>query len=88
MKLRWLAMPGIKFALGENVKQSSTGAIANTTRYPQTRMGVEALMRDRFLAARDYIAAQDGLRGGTTTRAPRRDLELEALAEILAAASA
>ena len=65
------AMPGIKFALGENVKQSNWGD-KFTTRYPQTRMGVETLMRDRFLAAREYIAGHE-----------RVDLELEALAEIL-----
>ncbi len=66
------APPGIKFALGENVKQSNWGDDF-TTRYPQTRMGVETLMRDRFLAAREYAAHHD-----------RRDLELEALAEVLA----
>jgi imidazolonepropionase-like amidohydrolase len=65
------APPGIKFALGENVKQSNWGDDF-TTRYPQTRMGVETLMRDRLLAAREYAAQHD-----------RRDLELEALAEVL-----
>jgi imidazolonepropionase-like amidohydrolase len=65
------APPGIKFALGENVKQSNWGDDF-TTRYPQTRMGVETLMRDRFLAAREYAARHD-----------RKDLELEALAEVL-----
>jgi imidazolonepropionase-like amidohydrolase len=66
------AKPGIKFALGENVKQSNWGDDYKT-RYPQTRMGVEAIMRDRFLAAREYAKKHD-----------RVDLELEALAEILA----
>ena len=67
VKLRWNsakpqdmffegAMPGIKFALGENVKQSNWGD-RNTTRYPQTRMGVETLMRDRFTKAREYAEA-------------------------------
>ncbi|MFI5402870.1 MAG: amidohydrolase, partial [Planctomycetota bacterium] len=65
------APQGIKFALGENVKQSNWGDDF-TTRYPQTRMGVETLMRDRLLAAREYAAHHD-----------RRDLELEALAEVL-----
>ncbi|MHC4548266.1 MAG: amidohydrolase family protein [Planctomycetota bacterium] len=65
------AMPGIKFALGENVKQSNWGD-EFTVRYPQTRMGVETLIRDRFLAAREYLAGHD-----------RTDLELEALAEVL-----
>jgi N-acetylglucosamine-6-phosphate deacetylase len=69
------AIPGIKFALGENVKQSNWGA-ANTWRYPQTRMGVETIIRDRFLAAREYLASRG-------TPGFRRDLELEALGEIL-----
>lgn len=47
------AKPGIKFALGENVKQSNWGSTV-TGRYPQTRMGVETLIRDRFIAAREY----------------------------------
>ena len=72
------AMPGVKFALGENVKQSNWGD-KYKTRYPQTRMGVEQLIRDRFRAALEYDAAQkkkDGL-------PPRRDLQLEALLEIV-----
>jgi imidazolonepropionase-like amidohydrolase len=84
IKLRWNsktpedmhfegAKPGIKFALGENVKQSNWGD-DKTTRYPQTRMGVETIMRDRFTKAREYASDSD---------APR-DLELEVLAEILA----
>lgn len=47
------AKPGIKFALGENVKQSNWGDRFKT-RYPQSRMGVETLIRDRFVAAREY----------------------------------
>ncbi|MCW5754509.1 MAG: amidohydrolase family protein [Phycisphaeraceae bacterium] len=70
------AVPGIKFALGENVKQSNWGDRFRT-RYPQSRMGVETYIRDRFLAARAYDAAR---RAGEQ---PRPDLELEALAEIL-----
>ncbi len=66
------AKPGIKFALGENVKQSNWQS--PRTRYPQSRMGVETLIRDRFIAAQEYARAAN----------PRRDLELEALAEILA----
>jgi imidazolonepropionase-like amidohydrolase len=71
------APPGIKFALGENVKQSNWGDTF-TSRYPKSRMGVETLIRDRFIAAREYAAQR--ARGGA---AVRRDLELEALAEIL-----
>ena len=72
------AMPGVKFALGENVKQSNWGD-KFTTRYPQTRMGVEQMIRDRFRAALEYDAAmkkKDGL-------PPRRDLQLDALLEIV-----
>lgn len=83
------AMPGIKFALGENPKHTNAGD-RNVVRYPQTRMGVEALIRDRFTAAKQYLeaqkrtqtAAQPG-RSMAETLPPRRDLELEALAEIL-----
>jgi len=71
------APPGIKFALGENVKQSNWGD-RFTTRYPQTRMGVETIIRDRFNAARHYAQ-----RRAKDPDATRRDLELEALAEIL-----
>lgn len=71
------APPGIKFALGENPRQVNWGLPGNErTRYPQTRMGVETLIRDRFTAAREY--AMD------TSPNKRRDLQLEALAEILA----
>ncbi len=86
IKLRWGAdaeglvfegaPSGVKFALGENVKQSNWGE-AMTVRYPQTRMGVEQIMRDHFLAARAYASA---LSSGQPVR---RDLRLEALVEIL-----
>ncbi len=72
------AMPGVKFALGENVKQANWGD-SFTTRYPQTRMGVEQLMRDRFRAAQEYDAAWKSKSG----LPPRRDLQLEALSEIV-----
>jgi N-acetylglucosamine-6-phosphate deacetylase len=76
------AVPGIKFALGENVKQSNWGD-KHTTRYPQTRMGVEQWIRDRFLTARDYMQEWEEWRSKKRGAAPRRDLQLEALAEIL-----
>lgn len=69
--------PGIKFALGENVKQSNWGD-RNTTRYPQTRLGVETLMRDRFIRAKEYAQR------GNKTEHGYRDIELETLAQILA----
>jgi imidazolonepropionase-like amidohydrolase len=71
------AIPGIKFALGENVKGGNS--TQEGWRYPQTRMGVETLLRDRFTAAKEYAAAKKA--GGPGFR---RDLELDALAEILA----
>jgi len=92
IKLRWGSLPeemkfsgappGIKFALGENVKQSNWGE-RFTTRYPQTRMGVEQLMRDEFHAARDYRQRFANWRADQDALPPRVDLELEAVAEIL-----
>jgi N-acetylglucosamine-6-phosphate deacetylase len=75
------AAPGIKFALGENVKQSNWGE-KFVTRFPQTRMGVQTFDANRFTAAKQYLAAWDNYRrnGGLP---PRRDLELEALGEVL-----
>lgn len=75
------AIPGIKFALGENPKQSNWG-IENPTRYPQTRMGVEELIRERFAAARDYENRRDAA-AARKLRLPRRDLQLDAISEIL-----
>jgi N-acetylglucosamine-6-phosphate deacetylase len=77
------APPSIKFALGENVKQSNWGD-EYTTRYPQTRMGVEQVLRQSFLAARDYRDSWARYDADDPTQiAPRRNLQLEALAEIL-----
>ena len=86
IKLRWGEGPEglkfggndgfIKFALGENVKQSNWGT-ANKTRFPQTRMGVEQVFVDAFTRAKEY---QQAKASGQTVR---RDLELDALVEIL-----
>ena len=75
------APPGIKFALGENVKQSNWGD-KYVTRFPQTRMGVRTFIANRFIAAQQYLKAWADFkkRGGLP---PRRDLELEALGEII-----
>ncbi len=91
IKLRWGgtyddlkfadAPAGIKFALGENVKQSNWEG--PKTRYPQTRMGVEQLFRDRFNSAQAYDAAWKRWSRERTGLPPRRDLELDAIAEIL-----
>jgi len=75
------APPGIKFALGENVKQSYlTERLA--TRFPQTRMGVRTLMANRFTAAREYLREIEKART-TGVLPPRRDLELETIGEII-----
>lgn len=76
------APPGVKFALGENPKQSNWGE-RFTTRYPQTRMGVEQIIRDAFHAARDYERQWNTYNANPTGIPPRRDLELDALVEIV-----
>jgi N-acetylglucosamine-6-phosphate deacetylase len=76
------AAPGIKFALGENVKQSNAGE-RFVTRYPQTRMGVEQLVLDAFRAAQHYQRAWNAWRQEPQGIPPRVDLELEALVEVL-----
>lgn len=87
IKLRWglapedmkfSGWPGfIKFALGENVKQSNWGDF-NVVRFPQTRMGVEQVYEDEFTRAEAYIKAMQD-----PAQLVRRDLELDAIAEIL-----
>ena len=82
------AMPGIKFALGENVKRSSTPNLPGVQRrYPNTRMGVEETIRDAFVRARDYKREWDEYRAKSAKDKnlvpPRRDLQLEPLVEVL-----
>lgn len=73
----------IKFALGENVKQSNWGN-DKTSRFPQTRMGVEQVFYDAFQRAREYRAKHEAFKkGGKNAEPPAIDLELEALSEIL-----
>lgn len=91
IKLRWGQTPEqmkiagadgfIKFALGENVKQSNWGD-RSVTRYPQTRMGVEQVYINYFSKAQQYdlLVKKKAL---NTTMNFRRDLELEALSEII-----
>jgi imidazolonepropionase-like amidohydrolase len=67
----------IKFALGENVRQSNDGGTA--TRFPTSRLGVEAVYRRAFTAAQDYAARRARAEPGF-----RRDERLEVLAGILA----
>ncbi len=85
------ALPGIKFALGENPKRPGGGAGGRQgngpPRYPATRMGVEYVIRDAFIRARAYQQQwQEYERrkgSGEAVVAPRRDLQLEPLVEIL-----
>ncbi|MFM8771811.1 MAG: amidohydrolase family protein [Candidatus Kapaibacterium sp.] len=72
------SVPTVKFALGENVKQANWGD-RYTVRYPQTRMGVEEIMRDAFRTAKEY---ERDLRANDPTKPVRRDLQLDALVEI------
>jgi len=99
VKLRWGAdaeglkfqgaPPGIKFALGENPKRSNFNASAAgvPARYPQTRMGVMDVISDAFTEARVYqqewATYNAGTRNGIKPTLPRRDLEMEALVQIL-----
>jgi imidazolonepropionase-like amidohydrolase len=93
IKLRWGvndtalkfagADPFIKFALGENVKNTRS---INNVRFPDTRMGVEEVLADAFNRARDYEKAMKAYnnRPKNSKMLPvRRDLELDALVEIL-----
>jgi imidazolonepropionase-like amidohydrolase len=87
--------PFIKFALGENVKRSSMPM--GNVRFPDTRMGVEQVLTDAFTRAKDYQkaiwAASVGSKPNPKSKTPmvgadpmlvvRRDLELDALVEIL-----
>ena len=86
VKTRWGSLPDeykivgaprtVKFALGENPKRSPT-------RYPNTRMGVQEIIRDHFLAARDYEKEWKNWEKTKTGLPPRRDLRMEALLDIL-----
>tara|TARA_B100000427_G_scaffold328542_1_gene341916 strand:- start:2295 stop:4736 length:2442 start_codon:yes stop_codon:yes gene_type:complete len=104
VKFRWGSLPNdllyedaspfIKFALGENVKQSNWGDM-QTIRFPQSRMGVEQVFYDNFIRAREYGQAQYDYRqllrktkrrdiiAGRGPLEPRRDLELDALLQII-----
>jgi len=98
IKLRWGqpasklpfegALPGIKFALGENPKRSNFSRPGQPQRYPATRMGVEETIRSAFTEARDYKKAWDDYNkrfsaGEKNLIPPRRDLKLEPLVEVL-----
>lgn len=78
------APPGIKFAMGENVRQTTRSPQpGQTIRYPRTRQGTIETMRDAFLRARDYKKSWEDFRAGKTRVQPRKDLELEPLVEVI-----
>lgn len=98
IKLRWGqpasklpfegAVPGIKFALGENPKRSNFSLPGQPRRYPATRMGVEETIRTAFAEARDYKKTWDDYdkkvaAGDKDAVAPRRNLQLDPLVEVL-----
>ncbi|MCS7025267.1 MAG: amidohydrolase [Bryobacteraceae bacterium] len=87
------ATPGIKFALGENPKRQGMAPSGRSAtppqnlRYPATRMGVEDVIRQAFLEARAYQQDWKNYHArkarGETVLAPRRNLKLEPLVEVL-----
>jgi imidazolonepropionase-like amidohydrolase len=99
IKLRWGqpasalpfegALPGIKFALGENPKRSNFPPFPGTPqRYPATRLGVEEVLRQAFSEARDYKKKWNEYdrrkaAGEATLIPPRRNMVLEPLVEVL-----
>ncbi len=85
IKMRWGALPEglkfegapetVKFALGENVFRRDM--------YPDTRMGVEQIIKDRFQEARDYEARWQEWEETGQGKPPRRDLRKDALLDIM-----
>ena len=74
----------IKFALGENVKQSNMSRSSN--RFPQSRMGVEQVFTDYFQRAKEYDLTWKAYNSNPKkekSNAPRVDLELQNIAEII-----
>jgi len=98
VKMRWGKPPeelifkeaprGIKFALGENVKRSNYHPPGAAPRFPATRMGVEAVLREAFEEARAYKKEWHDYEAKAGSAAdkplpPRRNLRLEVLRDIL-----
>jgi len=94
IKLRWgdepdelvvdSAKPGIKFALGENPKQSNWSN--DNPRYPRTRQGVNQIILEKFQQAADYQQAIETAPSGRSARdavPPRPNHEMDAIAELL-----
>jgi imidazolonepropionase-like amidohydrolase len=81
------AVPGLKLALGENPKSFGAGRMPGPRRYPATRQGVEFVIRDAFTRAKAYQQTWTDYRkrrsAGEEVVEPRRDLQLEPIAEVL-----
>jgi imidazolonepropionase-like amidohydrolase len=74
----------IKFASGENPKR----VYGSRDQLPSTRMGNFAVQRDAFVQAQEYMREWDTYndklkRGDKDVTPPKRDLKLEALADVL-----
>jgi imidazolonepropionase-like amidohydrolase len=88
VKMRWGGLPEelklenaprfVKFALGENPKRCCFEG-----RYPDTRMGTQSIIRDHFMAARDYEREWQRWEETGEGLPPRRDLRMEAILDIL-----
>ena len=88
VKMRWGSLPDslklegatrtVKFALGENPKRCCYEG-----RYPRSRMGTQEIIRDHFLAARDYRREWQEWEKTKKGLPPRKDLRMEALLDIL-----
>ncbi|MFC2164756.1 amidohydrolase family protein [Acidobacteriota bacterium] len=80
----------LKFALGENPKNANVIRSGGSPRYPQSRMGVNAIIRREFLMAKNYMEqwdrynkAKKSKKGANNLIPPRRDLQLEPLVDML-----
>lgn len=80
----------LKFALGENPKRANFSSPGGRPRYPQSRMGVNAIIRREFLKAKNYMeqwdrynTAKKSKKGAKNLIPPRKDLRLEPLVDML-----
>lgn len=82
----------IKFALGENPKRQGNPSanpfgLGRPPRYPATRMGVAEVIREAFTQGREYMQKWDAYEAakkrGENPVPPRRDIKLDAIADIL-----
>lgn len=79
----------LKFALGENPKRASYSG-TGTPRYPQSRMGVNAIIRREFMKAKNYmeqwdryLKAKKSKKSAKNLVPPRKDLQMEQLADMM-----